>query len=77
IKSHHNVGVLQKEMKLKILEQLRYLFKDEVSKLCLGLGLPYNMLYRHPFPVPGLGVRILGEIMKEYVETLQKADAIF
>lgn len=77
IKSHHNVGGLPKEMKLKLLEPLRELFKDEVRKLGLGLGLPYNMLYRHPFPGPGLGVRILGEIKKEYVETLQKADAIF
>lgn len=59
-------------MKLKLLEPLRELFKDEVRKLGLGLGLPYNMLYRHPFPGPGLGVRILGEIKKEYVETLQK-----
>ena len=77
IKSHHNVGGLPKEMKLKLLEPLRELFKDEVRKLGLGLGLPYNMLYRHPFPGPGLGVRILGEIKKEFVQTLQKADAIF
>ncbi|MDE4970117.1 GMP synthase (glutamine-hydrolyzing), partial [Francisella tularensis subsp. holarctica] len=66
-----------KEMKLKLLETLRELFKYEVRKLGLGLGLPYNILYRHPFPGPGLGVRILGEIKKEYVEPLQKADAIF
>ncbi|QIV94584.1 glutamine-hydrolyzing GMP synthase [Allofrancisella frigidaquae] len=77
IKSHHNVGGLPKEMKLKLLEPLRELFKDEVRKLGLGLGLPYDMLYRHPFPGPGLGVRILGEVKKEYVEILQKADAIF
>ncbi|GAB4222344.1 MAG: glutamine-hydrolyzing GMP synthase [Francisella sp.] len=77
IKSHHNVGGLPKEMKLKLLEPLRELFKDEVRKLGLSLGLPYKMLYRHPFPGPGLGVRILGEIKKEYVEILQKADAIF
>ncbi|MDE4942916.1 GMP synthase (glutamine-hydrolyzing), partial [Francisella tularensis subsp. holarctica] len=72
-----NVGGLPKEMKLKLLEPLRELFKDVVRKLGLGLGLPYTMLYRHPFPGPGLGVRILGEIKNEYVETLQKADAIF
>ncbi|MDE4978403.1 GMP synthase (glutamine-hydrolyzing), partial [Francisella tularensis subsp. holarctica] len=73
IKSHHNVGGLPKEMKLNLLEPLRELFKDEVRKLGLGLGLTYNMLYRHPFPGPGLGVRILGEKKKEYVETLQKS----
>ncbi|RUS70070.1 hypothetical protein EGW08_022162, partial [Elysia chlorotica] len=77
IKSHHNVGGLPEDMKLSLLEPLRELFKDEVRKLGLGLGLPYSMLYRHPFPGPGLGVRILGEVKPEYVETLQKADAIF
>ncbi|MCL4114677.1 UNVERIFIED_CONTAM: hypothetical protein GTU68_021555 [Idotea baltica] len=77
IKSHHNVGGLPKEMKLKLLEPLRDLFKDEVRRLGVGLGLPHAMLYRHPFPGPGLGIRILGEIKKEYVETLQRADAIF
>lgn len=77
IKSHHNVGGLPKEMKLKLLEPLRELFKDEVRRLGVGLGLPHAMLYRHPFPGPGLGIRILGEIKKEYVETLQRADAIF
>jgi GMP synthase (glutamine-hydrolysing) len=77
IKSHHNVGGLPENMKLKLLEPLRELFKDEVRKLGVGLGLPADMLYRHPFPGPGLGVRILGEVKKEYVETLQKADAIF
>ncbi len=77
IKSHHNVGGLPEEMKLDLLEPLRELFKDEVRKLGGGLGLPHSMLYRHPFPGPGLGIRIIGEIKKEYVETLQRADAIF
>ena len=77
IKSHHNVGGLPEEMKLSLLEPLRELFKDEVRKLGVGLGLPHNMLYRHPFPGPGLGVRILGEIKEHYVDTLQRADAIF
>lgn len=77
IKSHHNVGGLPENMKLQLLEPLRELFKDEVRKLGLGLGLPYDMLYRHPFPGPGLGVRILGEVKREYVEILQKADSIF
>lgn len=77
IKSHHNVGGLPEDMKLKLLEPLRELFKDEVRRLGVGLGLPHGMLYRHPFPGPGLGIRILGEIKKEYVETLQRADAIF
>ena len=77
IKSHHNVGGLPDNMKLKILEPLRELFKDEVRKIGLELGLPYDMVYRHPFPGPGLGVRILGEVTKEYADTLREADAIF
>jgi GMP synthase (glutamine-hydrolysing) len=77
IKSHHNVGGLPEHMRLSLLEPLRELFKDEVRKLGVGLGLPPSMLYRHPFPGPGLGVRILGEVKKEFVDTLQKADAIF
>ena len=66
IKSHHNVGGLPEDMKLKLVEPLRELFKDEVRKIGLELGLPYDMVYRHPFPGPGLGVRILGEVKKEY-----------
>lgn len=77
IKSHHNVGGLPKEMKLKLLEPLRELFKDEVRKIGLELGLPYDMVYRHPFPGPGLAVRILGDVKEEYVEIVRKADAIF
>lgn len=77
IKSHHNVGGLPETMKLKLVEPLRELFKDEVRKLGLELGLPYDMVYRHPFPGPGLGVRILGEVKKEYAEILRDADAIF
>ncbi len=77
IKSHHNVGGLPKDMKLGLVEPLRELFKDEVRKVGLELGLPYDMLYRHPFPGPGLGVRVLGEIKKEYCDLLRKADAIF
>ncbi len=77
IKSHHNVGGLPDDMQLKLLEPLRELFKDEVRKIGLELGLPYDMVYRHPFPGPGLGVRILGEVKKEYAETLREADAIF
>lgn len=77
IKSHHNVGGLPENMQFKLLEPLRTLFKDEVRKTGLELGLPYNMVYRHPFPGPGLGVRILGEIRKEYADILRKADAIF
>jgi GMP synthase (glutamine-hydrolysing) len=77
IKSHHNVGGLPETMKLKLLEPIRDLFKDEVRKLGLELGLPYNMLYRHPFPGPGFGVRVLGEIRKEYLTILRSADAIF
>lgn len=77
IKSHHNVGGLPKTMKLKLLEPIRELFKDEVRKTGLELGLPYEMVSRHPFPGPGLGVRILGEVKKEYATILRKADAIF
>jgi GMP synthase (glutamine-hydrolysing) len=77
IKSHHNVGGLPDTMKLTLVEPLRELFKDEVRKLGLELGLPYDMVYRHPFPGPGLGVRILGEVKKEYADILREADAIF
>ncbi len=77
IKSHHNVGGLPEDMALELLEPLRELFKDEVRKIGLALGLPYDMVYRHPFPGPGLGVRILGEVKKEYCEILRQADAIF
>jgi len=77
IKSHHNVGGLPETMKLKLVEPLRELFKDEVRRLGVELGLPYEMVYRHPFPGPGLGVRILGEVKKDYADTLRKADAIF
>ena len=77
IKSHHNVGGLPNYMKLKLCEPLRELFKDEVRKLGVELGLPYDMVYRHPFPGPGLGVRILGEVKKEYADILRLADNIF
>ncbi|MGP3791275.1 glutamine-hydrolyzing GMP synthase [Pseudomonas sp. B392_1p] len=77
IKSHHNVGGLPDDMKLKLVEPLRELFKDEVRKIGLELGLPYDMVYRHPFPGPGLGVRILGEVKKEYADLLRQADHIF
>ncbi|ARD39232.1 glutamine-hydrolyzing GMP synthase [Edwardsiella ictaluri] len=77
IKSHHNVGGLPEEMKLGLVEPLKELFKDEVRKIGLELGLPYDMLYRHPFPGPGLGVRVLGEVKKEYCDLLRRADAIF
>lgn len=77
IKSHHNVGGLPENMKLSLLEPLRMLFKDEVRRLGLELGLPYEMVYRHPFPGPGLAVRILGEIKKNSIEILRKADHIF
>lgn len=77
IKSHHNVGGLPENMKLKLLEPLRELFKDEVRKLGVALGLPHGMVYRHPFPGPGLGVRILGEVKKNYADLLRQADAIF
>ena len=77
IKSHHNVGGLPEKMKLSLVEPLRELFKDEVRRIGLELGLPYDMVYRHPFPGPGLGVRILGEVRKEYADMLREADAIF
>jgi GMP synthase (glutamine-hydrolysing) len=77
IKSHHNVGGLPDDMHLKLLEPLRELFKDEVRELGMALGLPREMVYRHPFPGPGLGVRILGEVKAEYADLLRRADAIF
>jgi GMP synthase (glutamine-hydrolysing) len=77
IKSHHNVGGLPAHMKLKLVEPLRELFKDEVRRIGVELGLPREMVYRHPFPGPGLGVRILGEVKREYAELLAQADAIF
>jgi GMP synthase (glutamine-hydrolysing) len=77
IKSHHNVGGLPERMHLSLIEPLRELFKDEVRRLGIELGLPREMVYRHPFPGPGLGVRILGEVRKEYADLLRRADAIF
>jgi GMP synthase (glutamine-hydrolysing) len=77
IKSHHNVGGLPDTLHLKLLEPLRELFKDEVRELGLALGLPHDMVFRHPFPGPGLGVRILGEVKREYADLLRYADAIF
>ena len=77
IKSHHNVGGLPEQLGLKLLEPLRDLFKDEVRQLGVALGLPPDMVYRHPFPGPGLGVRILGEVKKEFADLLRLADAIF
>ncbi|MBK9785511.1 MAG: glutamine-hydrolyzing GMP synthase [Betaproteobacteria bacterium] len=77
IKSHHNVGGLPETLNLKLLEPLRELFKDEVRELGVALGLPHEMVYRHPFPGPGLGVRILGEVKHEFAELLRRADAIF
>jgi len=77
IKSHHNVGGLPDTLHLKLLEPLRELFKDEVRELGLALGLPREMVFRHPFPGPGLGVRILGEVKREYADLLRRADAIF
>jgi GMP synthase (glutamine-hydrolysing) len=77
IKSHHNVGGLPETLGLKLLEPLRELFKDEVRALGVALGLPEDMVYRHPFPGPGLGVRILGEVKREYADLLRRADAIF
>jgi GMP synthase (glutamine-hydrolysing) len=77
IKSHHNVGGLPDDMAMGLVEPLRELFKDEVRKIGLELGLPYDMLYRHPFPGPGLGVRVLGEVKKPYCDLLRRADAIF
>jgi len=77
IKSHHNVGGLPEDMHLKLLEPLRELFKDEVRTLGIALGLPKEMVDRHPFPGPGLGVRILGEVKPEFADLLRRADAIF
>jgi len=77
IKSHHNVGGLPERMSMQLVEPLRELFKDEVRRLGLELGLPYDMVFRHPFPGPGLGVRILGEVTKAYADLLRRADAIF
>jgi GMP synthase (glutamine-hydrolysing) len=77
IKSHHNVGGLPETLRLKLLEPLRELFKDEVRELGLALGLPGEMVFRHPFPGPGLGVRILGEVKREYADLLRRADAVF
>jgi GMP synthase (glutamine-hydrolysing) len=77
IKSHHNVGGLPDTLHLKLLEPLRELFKDEVRELGLALGLPREMVFRHPFPGPGLGVRILGEVKREHADLLRRADAIF
>lgn len=77
IKSHHNVGGLPEEMKMELLEPLRELFKDEVRKVGEELGIPHELVYRHPFPGPGLGIRVLGEVDREKVEILQKADHIF
>ena len=77
IKSHHNVGGLPETLNLKLLEPLRELFKDEVREFGVALGLPHEMVYRHPFPGPGLGVRILGEVKQEYADLLRRADAIF
>jgi GMP synthase (glutamine-hydrolysing) len=77
IKSHHNVGGLPEHMKLKLIEPLRELFKDEVRRIGVELGLPYDMVYRHPFPGPGLGVRILGEVKKAFADILRQADHIY
>ena len=77
IKSHHNVGGLPERMHLKLLEPLRELFKDEVRRIGVELGLPHEMVFRHPFPGPGLGVRILGEVTKPHADLLRQADAIF
>jgi GMP synthase (glutamine-hydrolysing) len=77
IKSHHNVGGLPEKMKLKLVEPLRDLFKDEVRRIGTELGLPDLLVHRHPFPGPGLGVRILGEVKKEYADLLRRADAVF
>jgi GMP synthase (glutamine-hydrolysing) len=77
IKSHHNVGGLPESLHLKLLEPLRELFKDEVRELGVAMGLEHGMVYRHPFPGPGLGVRILGEVKQEYADLLRRADAIF
>ena len=77
IKSHHNVGGLPEEMEFELLEPLRELFKDEVRKVGEELGIPHELVYRHPFPGPGLGIRVLGEVDAEKVRILQEADDIF
>jgi GMP synthase (glutamine-hydrolysing) len=77
IKSHHNVGGLPEAMQLQLVEPLRELFKDEVRRIGVELGLPREMVYRHPFPGPGLGVRVLGEVKAEYLDLLARADHIF
>jgi GMP synthase (glutamine-hydrolysing) len=77
IKTHHNVGGLPEDMRLKVIEPLRYLFKDEARNVAKELGLPDSIVHRHPFPGPGLAIRILGEVTKERLETLREADAIF
>lgn len=77
IKSHHNVGGLPDDLQFELVEPLRELFKDEVRTIGIKLGIPAHMLYRHPFPGPGLGVRILGQVKKEYANILREADAIF
>jgi GMP synthase (glutamine-hydrolysing) len=77
IKSHHNVGGLPKKMHLKLIEPVRELFKDEIRKLAIELGIPYDVVYRHPFPGPGLGVRIIGEVKKKYADLLRLVDNIF
>ena len=77
IKSHHNVGGLPEDLKFQLVEPLRELFKDEVRRIGVALGLPEEMVMRHPFPGPGLGVRVLGEVKKEYLDLLRQADAIF
>ena len=77
IKSHHNVGGLPDRMHLKLVEPLRDLFKDEVRKVGLALGLPRELVFRHPFPGPGLAVRVIGEVRREYLDVLRRADAIF
>ncbi len=77
INSYHNVGGLPRRMKLSLLKPLKELFKDEVRTIDLELGLPHDMVYRHPFPGPGLGVRILGEVRKSYADVLRQADVIF
>src|SRR6202035_2672831 len=77
IRSHHNVGGFPERMRLKLIEPLRELFKDEVRALGVELGLPRAMVYRHPFPGPGLAVRVLGEVRKEYLDILRRADEIF
>jgi GMP synthase (glutamine-hydrolysing) len=77
IKSHHNVGGLPDTMKMELVEPLRELFKDEVRKIGIQFGLPKSLVYRHPFPGPGLGVRILGEVKKEYADLLRLADDIY